>query len=342
MTNRPEQGRTEPSDQLQTHHRPPLTTPAPSELAVDREVFEEHLDGADENTIAAWAGHAPEKWQRDAAFDRLLPTIERIGQFFHRRYPNGPIESPADAAAVIWQRLAKYNPTKGSFSKWSCVVVHNWIKTRFCQETSRRSFFEIEKQYKKTADDETDSSDSETPRRRQEGSEPRPPEYRTTDDRADERAENILVWADNLRDALDRMREVAKSRVNYYAVFLMHLRLIVAKMLSNTIEHEERSNTIERVIRWRSDEQCLTFRQGWPELGTIWNGCRPLLNQPPNFITVDDFCKMVNNTSPQIELTAALWNQWTKRARDHFREVLRDDRRWKTLFENLLTNRTST
>lgn len=112
-----------------------------------------------------------------------------------------------------------------------------------------------------------------------------------------------------------RMAAARASRIDFYPVFLLHLRLsllhwLQGSLLAGCCWHELRL-AVERYLPWTPTQRLLTITAAWPTIEEIWQA---LLREKPE-LTVSELCTTVNVLlGHEGYLSTAMWYQWVKRA----------------------------
>ena len=142
---------------------------------------------------------------------------------------------------------------------------------------------------------------------------------------ADERLE---MEFGRIRQVLDQVawEPEGTERVDYYAVFVVHLRLALeARLRKLGIEDPESfacpSRFIEFCLPWRESERHRRFESGLPPLGPLWAALGDAIDRSGATFSFDQFHAVLATLDAEGagRLTADRWNQWTKRARDKVR-----------------------
>ncbi|MCX7700217.1 MAG: hypothetical protein N2039_05020 [Gemmataceae bacterium] len=357
MTEQPEQREhTVPSSDAAA---PPLASGASGmellSCASNPSDFKQQLLNADVDTLASWAGHAPEEWQRQMAFEQLRPFInEIIRKLRYRCARRLRDDFEVNALAHIWGKVTKFTPHAGTFQKWCAVVLRHLALTMQRGEARHRCLI---------SNFANSKLKSRPPHRKPlDDPDARPPlvegmdsDEDQDDDIADpsssktdvptlgvkqEHLDSLKTSMEDLRDALSSISWGALRGVNYHAVVLLQLRLAMAKLVTGTIEHVLRSEVLEAFLPWVDNEKHMSFRNGWPTLEAIWDGLCPRLDEPPNYVDVGVLCNVVNDLPPPtIRLNEALWNQWVKRAKERLKLELQAMNHWTPLLASLFPDR---
>ena len=180
---------------------------------------------------------------RNAAWQKLIPIINRIAIDAARAYHCQEIEQ--EAVGYIWQKLqeGKFEPEKGRFDAWASVVLHH-LAADLRKQFSRRLLHSAQ---------QIDSLIEEIPDGRATG----------TGAAGDAFAQQL----DRLRREFDRLSHLLPCETNgvaYFAVFLLQLRLAMARRasqagFSDPICH---SDFIAECLPWHREEGELRFRLG--------------------------------------------------------------------------------
>ena len=256
---------------------------------------------------------------RNAAWQKLIPIINRIAIDAARAYHCQEIEQ--EAVGYIWQKLqeGKFEPEKGRFDAWASVVLHH-LAADLRKQFSRRLLHSAQ---------QIDSLIEEIPDGRATG----------TGAAGDAFAQQL----DRLRREFDRLSHLLPCETNgvaYFAVFLLQLRLAMARRasqagFSDPICH---SDFIAECLPWHREEAELRLRLGWPALSEVWEAICPLLDQPPHWITGIRLCdELINVFGESLRVAPDVWAQWVRRAKRAARQHL--DRTWAELFAPFFPDR---
>jgi hypothetical protein len=261
--------------------------------------------------------------------EALRTTIEGIAVEVASRRPGHQAQRiEEDAWGIIFEKLTRagsagYDPTAGEFEPWCRVVLENWA----IDLTRRQARDPVDLARPGAYERVTPSEVEGLPDR----------------DRGDAAAEQAYRLLDeslkDLRDWLDQAAgDWADRRVNFYAVFLLHLRQGLVNRLSRTWVAEtgdlptgEMSSVVEHCLPWHPDEKLLTFRAGWPTLSAVWQELRPVADSPPYRVEGDAVCDALTRLQGGPEVTVERWHQWTLRARRRAVELIGTDA-WERLF----------
>jgi hypothetical protein len=271
---------------------------------------------------------APEE-EKERAVAALRPAIERVAAEVASGRPGDLAQRiRQDAWGVIWEKLtrtagATYDPSRGDFEAWCRVVLGNWAKDLF----------------KHRARDPVDLARPGVHGRAI------PPEVERLPDRSpgkEAAEESCRRLEESLEEVRSWLNEVggdwAERGVDFFAVFLLHLRQGLVNRLGRTWAAEtddlpggEISSVAERCIPWHPPEKLRSFRPGWPALSAVWDALRPVADAPPYRLEGDAVCDAINRLRGGSEVTVACWHQWTNRARRRARERIAPDA-WQRLF----------
>ena len=258
---------------------------------------------------------------RCRALESLVPTIEAIACQVATRF-RGQLQDDLveESRTVIWERIGQYNPTAGRFEDWCRTVLYHYA-VDLCRKAK-----------------------SGPVRQAVGGDEPSAAlELAVTiDDNGDE----VMERCRELRNALDRIAWAPSRGVSYFAVLLLHLRLVIARHLTQDQLSEdpawrgELPDLIEWLLPWRSEEAQGRFKQDWPPLAHIWTEVREMIREPTLPIEAPRLCNVVERLLPvSSQLPPELWNQWVHRAKDQARDRLQDEMAWSRCFSRLLPDR---
>lgn len=226
-------------------------------------------------------------------------------------------EFSAEALSFVWIKLAhekKFDPNKGSFNSWCQVILRNRYKD-FRRRTRRLPNLAEEEE-----DAIPDSSDSDCA-------------Y----------GEELQRRIRELREELDHLASVfrAPQQVDYFAVLLLQLRLVMARMLRlHDLLSESSlgppSDLIAWALPWRPGEASRSIRPVWASLGEVWEALREELDRPPYCIEAPGLCDILSrHTDGKALITADVWNQWVRRAKQQARSRV-DPETWEQVFARFL------
>lgn len=249
------------------------------------------------------------------AFEQLIPTIKEVARNSFGRKPQEAVDIRMEAVSIIWQKISLFDSSKGKFKGWVKTVLRNQLITnirkhkreeKFSDEPSlgNRRVPDLGFAHNEQLDDTAEGPDA----RRKSGK---------NVDR--ERFAQTLRVLEALRDQCDSISQFVqtKAKVDYYAIFIFSVRLRLAEIMKGTREDQDRGELVEWLFPWRAGEECRRFRDGWPTLEQVWSQCRSIISSPPNVVTVDQICQIVDRLSDSRQsLSNTQWNQWVKRAKD--------------------------
>ena len=162
-------------------------------------------------------------------------------------------EVEGEAVSHIWQKLqqGKFESEKGRFDSWASVVLHH-LAADLRKQFSRRLVHSAQ---------QIDSLIEEIPDGRATG----------TGAAGDAFAQQL----DRLRRELDRLSDLLPCETNgvaYFAVFLLQLRLAMARRASQAGFSDPacHSDFIAECLPWHREEGELRFRLGCPALSEVW------------------------------------------------------------------------
>jgi hypothetical protein len=293
---------------------------------------DESLDQATRDALLVNDPNAS-KNEKDAAWERLVPVIERIAlQVARRRYGltkrvrriarrsadeeaeegrdqeevvPGLSELEQEAVTHVYHKIGMF---KGpNFSAWCRVVLKNLRK-------------DLVRRYNKSltvafGDPEEDlcSESSVLP-------EPEAVQY---DDR---QVDEWLKLRREFEHALARMGDAlglpSGKGVDYFAVLLLYLRLNVVRIGARLAvlptqgcdpSQLTAAELAEWLLPWRPADAARTFKPNWPTLQAIWELLATKLNAEPPPWPADTLPNLINSLAPPTRLNAATW---TKRARE--------------------------
>ena len=264
--------------------------------------------------------------RRDAAWSRLQKkVIEPRAKRIWRGRSDEDVFC-GEAIEHVWDRLVngkKFDPAKGSFQGWLSSLLQ-----RFCCDFHRRQQ-RNRRRIQPWVDDEAS-----------------PEAAHQATYEAEDLSELAMSRRVRLRHALDEIRAQydnggGSAEVDYYAVLLVQLRLVMVKCVdteAGSVNHLNGTvaDFIAWVLPWIEEEAMRSFRPGWPSLGSLWTNLAAFIDQPPYVIKVTRLCEVVNATVGGAPgLTPAVWNQWVRRAKQKARAIVGDSV-WQDVFTALL------
>jgi DNA-directed RNA polymerase specialized sigma24 family protein len=137
------------------------------------------------------------------------------------------------------------------------------------------------------------------------------------------------------REVLDRVAWPQGRGVDYYAVFLLALRVRVALEWRRIPGGEPlapgaSADRAATSLPWREQEQGRRFLAELPPLAECWQALRLVLDLPA--LGVQEVVAALNASWPPDQaITVGRWNQWTSRARQRAQACIPPDE-WQTLF----------
>jgi DNA-directed RNA polymerase specialized sigma24 family protein len=148
-------------------------------------------------------------------------------------------------------------------------------------------------------------------------------------------------WVSGVREQLDRLHALPRRGVDYLAVLLVLARLRMAGRVRRSYPQGEAprgevAQLVAALVPWRADEERLCFRDGCLAIGPLWHEIVPLFDAGLGGAHGLDIPRaMVEKLGAEPPVSLTLWNQWTKRARTHARQLLGQDT-WDNVFATWL------
>lgn len=324
--------------------------PEPSRrlAASERLAFAATLDGMTTDETAHAAGHSAEAWQREAAFKRLLPCIERVALRVSQRFGQGvaTYDLAESAPGILWLKASKYNRDRGSFNGWAQTVLYNEARSRLRQAKKLVSLsWVVSDNWASPIGDDNDD-ETNVKSRGTAAHDGEPIDTRQSceqEELGDLRHQypQVETWLREIRNVLDRVgQRNTGAGVNYHAVMLLSLRLKLAAIMAGAPEHTDQADYLAWCLPWRDHEETMTLRPGWPNLAVIWSAFREPLGQPPNVLSSAEACQGITKLlGGQATLALATWNQWVKRAKERLRSQMNDAEAWQRCFAPLFADR---
>lgn len=267
--------------------------------------------------LAERGSHSGEEQER--AIEALLPAIREAARRAASRFePRWQPQLVDDAPALVWERLARFDPDRGTFQAFCYVAlyrafldsVEKWVRdqaaaVKFGEELATR---------KDT-----------------------PADWRSELRKYNERLTRTRAILDRVACLPGEGRDV-----HLYAVFLMRLRQGMTALVSRRADAAlAPACSLARFIEdcclvWRSWEAAERFKADWPSLLEIWNELRPTVDKPPHRVEAPELCDRVADlTNGRRRLSPSCWNRWVNRAKGCARSrISRED--WDELFAPLL------
>ena len=145
------------------------------------------------------------------------------------------------------------------------------------------------------------------------------------------------------RALLDELRSkmaAESGKVNLFAVLLVKLRLATAAAIAKMEAEGGREMLVGGLaadyMRWRRDEEELSFRPGWPTLGEIWGELSPKLVADSWRKYAEMLVDVVNDRiSGPAPFRGDLWPRWCKRAKELARSHISSEN-WERCFARLM------
>jgi len=261
--------------------------------------------------------HAQEEQAR--AMEALLPAIRAAARRAASRFePRWQPQLVDDAPGLVWERLAHFDPDRGTFQA-------------FCYVALYRAFLDIVEKWVRDQAAAVKFGEQLATRK------DTPADWESERRKCNERLTRT-------REILDRVacRPGEGRDVHLYAVFLMRLRQGMTVLVSR---HSDAALppacSLARFIEdcclvWRSWEGAERFKADWPSLREIWNELRLAVDQPPHRVEAPELCDRVTGlTNGRRRLSPSCWNRWVNRAKGCARSrISRED--WDELFAPLL------
>jgi hypothetical protein len=275
--------------------------------------------------LAAFVTSASPGADQARAMEALRPTIERLAAEVARSlFGDIPQRLRDDAWGLLWEKLVAgtFDPGRGEFEGWCRTVLRSRASELIHPKKPDPVDLARSGAYLRAIPSEIE----ELPDR----------------DRGDVAAEQAYRLNESLKEVRDRLDQAAGDwtarDVNFYPVFLLHLRQGLVNRLSRTWVAEpgdlpagEMSSLAERCLPWHPLEALLTFRAGWPTLSAIWYELRPVADAPPYRLEGEAVCNALTRSRGGAVVTVDLWRKWTQRAREHARSLI-DSNAWERLF----------
>ena len=275
-------------------------------------------DGTALACLAADIGQIQEV--RERAWERLSPVIEGIACQVASRFRGGRYdELAAESAAIIWMRIQRFQPERGSFEDWCWTVLYHhaidvWRSQKRCPVPP--------------------AAGGEGPNLALEAA--------ASDDTRDA-SEEAMTRCRELRAVLDRIAWPRSRGVHYFAVLLLQLRLAAARQLTqgelsrDASWRAELSQHVQWLLPWQPGEQQAGLKRDWPPLETVWKAISSAIGNPAVKIEADLICRTIQPLlPPAAQLTPDVWNQWVRRAKDQARSQVHDESVWTRCFSRLL------
>lgn len=144
---------------------------------------------------------------------------------------------------------------------------------------------------------------------------------------------------------------IRASGVNYFAVLMFQLRLVLAIKLKPgpgdspaDARDPSVSDLAALLVPWGEALAESSFRRGLPDLDRSWQAIRQSLDTPTLRTTIFDFCTAFNDLQSPADktfrLTPALWYQWVKRAKNLAKETIAPNE-WNRCLSHWLPDRSS-
>jgi DNA-directed RNA polymerase specialized sigma24 family protein len=272
----------------------------------------------DPSALARIAVQTSSPAERNRALAGLRPAIERAavqaGVDLDRQQRQDLLD---DAAHVIWERLPRYQPREGvSFEAWAAQVLYHWAISNYHRKLARDALGH-------TSIASADPEAVAQPATAHPRSEP-----------------------EELRHWLDRAARPGR-KVDYFAVFLLYLRLAVVERLRQTWVPEAglppgaMSAAVVEVLPWRPAEEQRRLRADLPCLAEVWASLQDALDRPPYTATTGELCRVLSWLAGRPgAVTIEVWYQWTCRARHEARARI-PAADWERLIASWLPRRPS-
>jgi len=261
--------------------------------------------------------------RRDRALQKLLPPITRLARRVAAGFPRSFREEfVAQAESVVWERLRHFDPAKGRFEDWCRTVLYH----HNVDELRRASAGVV----------------LAAPG----GDDPRAVQRVELNAGADADSDQLLDLLRELRRVLDRLSWQPARGVDYFAVLLLQLRLVVARILVAQTGGAEPEHAVplrelvEWSLPWREEEAAACMKPGWPTLQASWDALCRILKGAHRRIETRMLCDAVCPQLPDARrLSPDVWNHWVNRAKRKARQRLRDPETWERLLGRLLPDR---
>jgi hypothetical protein len=266
------------------------------------------------------SGSCQEACSAEEQVTRILRLAWEVG----RRYPAlVALELAEEAVGHVYEHLASFDPQRGAFDAWCrTLLTHRGVDLfRKWRRHARATSPEVLAVVATT--EEILAVQNKT-----------------------EAAEEML---EQVRSALDRLRqqdkETAPARdggheIDYYAVLLLHLRLVLASRASRVLKAERLAvegglaDFVSRRLPWRPGEEKRRFRGGNPTLDELWKALVADIDGHRCRRINDRLCQVLSDLGGEV-VSKQRWATWCQRARDWACRVL-ETSRWEHVFGSWL------
>lgn len=259
---------------------------------------------------------APED-HRNQALGKLQPLIRRLAKLAENRL-GGKLGSEFIEGAVTyyWERRTSFDPDEGRFAAWCWRILVNrgidLLRSRHRERTQQASEARLA--------NEPDLAEASGQSR-------------------EAAAEALANLVKERRAFLDQMswRPASAKATNYFAVFLLQLRLAMAEGIGASLDEadelpDKMAYLLAEYLPWWKAEECLRFKSSWPTLHQIWAALKADLNRPPYCVSIAALCDLLTNLlKGKLMVTRDLWYQWVKRGKDIARNRM-DPEDWEWFF----------
>jgi hypothetical protein len=244
-------------------------------------------------------------WPNLGSVPDPVAVIVRLAEQIGRQFP-APVAQDLEQEAVfhVYQRAGQFRANRGLFEPWCACLLRN-LGFDLCRkwQRRRRRFASLE------VIGEVRASVRKAP---------------------EDFSEVLLADSATLRGLLDarRWRPQPNDKVDLYAVLLLHLRLVAAarggKVFSKAGLHREEGMHafVSGILPWRTDEEELCFREGFPTLARLWSALEDDVNRLPCHVGNLRLCQVLSGfldagTRPP---SLQVWAKWCDRARRRARQ----------------------
>jgi len=203
--------------------------------------------------------------------------------------------APDAIESVLAEKVTKYNPAERGFRGWCVTVVHKYAtdKVRHLNRDAlghTSTGFLLEK--KETRAGVTPGE------------------------------EGLSLIMERVRGLCDRVADQPRGTIDYFAVFLVQLRWVVAERIRKGLSEWEleglgkRSEIVEFLLPWTGEESQRRFREGWPRIAEIWKAMAVVMEQTDRALSFTQFQELLEKRHPEaVDLRADVWHQWVRRAK---------------------------
>lgn len=253
-----------------------------------------------EELVCQAADPASTDQERDDAWRWLTPVINRVaaeaaGALHAERWLRD--ELLKESVGHLHERLSRFDPTLGTFENWLYRVLYNLGAT-------------LRRRYRRchALPAEPDLAPAAPP--------PVEP---------DEAAAELARLLARLRRGLDRVAWTPGRQVDYYAVLLLQLRLVLVERYhagggGSPGQSGECAAWAERALPWHPAEQARRIRPALPPLADLWQTLSPWLDEPLPRVTLLGRLNEALGAGSRIE--HGTYGQWVYRCKAEARRQL--------------------